>query len=69
MWPETSTDQQKINFNPRIAEAWKDFSTKKQIENAVDLEDKNWQKNFENQKFDLYYFISKSCVDDDGSQN
>ena len=35
----------KINFNARMAEALKKLATKKQVENALDLGNKNAEKN------------------------
>ena len=44
----------------------KKFATKKQIEHALYLWNKNREKIKKDQKFDLSYFIGKSNFDDDG---
>ena len=40
----------KINFNARMAEALKRLATKKQVENALDLGNKNAEKNLKTSK-------------------
>ena len=50
--------------------AHKTFATKKQVENAFDLADKNGKKVKKKlQMLDLSYFIGKNYFDDNGSQN
>ena len=59
----------KIIFHARMAEASKKLATKKQIENALDIENKSTVKMKQLQIFDLSYFIGKSYFDDDGSES
>ena len=59
----------KMNFTARMAEALKNFATKKQVENAFELGYKNREKIEKLQTFDLSYFVGKTYFDYDGSQN
>ena len=45
------------------------LATKKQVENALDLEDKNRDKILKKLSFCLSYFLGKMYFDDKGSQN
>ena len=57
------------NFNTRIIETPQKRTTKKQLENALDLGDKNREKIKKLQTFDLTYFNGECYFNDDGSQN
>lgn len=60
----------KISFDPRMKEAKKSLPSKIEVNNAVDLEDKNWKKTPENiQTFNLSYLLGNSHFEDDGKQN
>lgn len=60
----------KISFDPRMKEAKKSLASKIEVNNAVDLEDKNWKKTPENiQAFNLSYLLGNSHFEDDGKQN
>ena len=52
-----------------MTEVSKSLEAKKQIKNVLDLGDKNREKIKQLETFDLSYIISKSDLDDDGSQN
>ena len=57
------------HFNARIVKTMKNLTTKKQVETAVDLGDKNIEKTKKLQTFDLSSFIDKTYSDNYGSQN
>ena len=52
-----------------MAKASKHLANNDLVETALDIGDQNREKATKLQTFDLSYFISKSYVDDDGSQN
>ena len=57
------------HFNARIIKTMKNLTTKKQVETAVDLGNKNIEKTKKLQTFDLSSFIDKTYSDNYGSQN